>query len=143
MKLKKLFATICAVTMMVSASIFVSPAPEASALTYKCPSSRGGNGLLQPGETCEYTPVRYMWAFQRFDMRVQNRGNQMINYRLVNIWANEIADEGYLSPGKGFYKTGLIMKQGDYRIELRCTTGATIYNNCNAEAWFGNFRGPF
>ncbi|MEK4066614.1 hypothetical protein [Peribacillus sp. FSL R5-0717] len=140
-KLKKLFATISAVTMIASSIIFVTPVPEASALTYNCPSSRGGDGLLQPGQTCEYTPVRHMWFGQVFDMRVHNKGTRTIHYRFVNIWSNEIVDQGYLSAGKRFYKDALmITRQGEYRIELRCTTGSTIYNDCNAEAWFGNFR---
>ncbi|MEI4802938.1 hypothetical protein WAZ07_16795 [Bacillus sp. FJAT-51639] len=136
-KLKKWAATLSSVVILVSAFTFVTPAPKASALTYKCPSDGYGNGLLQPGETCEYTPEVSVLPDDDIPFFVKNTGRQTVHWRFVRVWDKKIVHPGgYVYPNYTVRGTLDLNTFGNVRLELRCTSGATITNNCNAEGWF-------
>ncbi|MFD1291174.1 hypothetical protein ACFQ5B_15725 [Laceyella putida] len=90
---------------------------------------------LRRGATVNYSYANYLNAGNYNYISVSNTGHRTIYYRLYNERTGRIMKDGYLG---GYADTGTIRVGGtpdNYILMLKCTTGRTVYKDCNAEGY--------
>ncbi|AIK37468.1 hypothetical protein BG07_4076 [Bacillus pseudomycoides] len=145
-KFKKWFAILGVVIILTSIFTFITPASEANAESYRCPPTTNniGNGILSYGENCDSTPSVWVGHGKYIKYSVINRsGNRTIHARFVPSYSyfNEVLyNIGYIYPRDSHWNeaTGTIYHEGYgwISLQMRCTSGRTIYNDCDASARF-------
>jgi hypothetical protein len=136
-KLKKWAATIFATIMFVSTLTIAETTSKVEAAGSCGPGVGNGNGILEPGETCDVTPTVKGIHFQTLHYRTWNYRNRTVNFKVVRTSPRRVFIDYYLNyKPHGYFSFVTLDSSGTYQMEMRCTTGRTVYRDCHASAWF-------
>lgn len=92
---------------------------------------------LNRGETVSTSTELYLDPGETLHVAVHNYGPGKVYYKVYNSDTDKIVTSGYLAAGKST-KHPKKAPVGYYRIQLKCTTGATVHTNCDADGFLSD-----
>lgn len=92
---------------------------------------------LDYGQTVSTSEQLYLDPGETLHINVNNGGPGMVYFKVYAPSTNQIVTSGYLSDRESVsYPKGAPV--GNYRIQLKCTTGSSVFTNCHAAAFLSD-----
>ncbi|MED4714230.1 MULTISPECIES: hypothetical protein [Bacillus] len=132
-KMRKWLSKISVILVLVSTFVIAIPSSSQADNRWYC-LSRCGDGIIQPGDTRDVTPKVFLTKDQLVGFRTWQDGYRYFYYRIYNINTGAVVWSGYTNGnGEG---ARIAPQSGTYVMELKCTTGSSIWTDCRGSGQF-------